>query len=59
MSRDSPGVFGMTPSGETLKGDKGGISNGPDRRPAKSSFSILRSTMSGLCKADIKFWEWP
>ena len=59
MSPNSPGVFfGMQPSGDTLNGDKGGISNGPDRRPAKSSFSILRSTTSGLCKADIKFWEW-
>ena len=48
MSLNSPGVlFGMTPSGDTLNGDKGGISNGPERRPAKSSFSILRSTTFG------------
>ena len=59
MSLNSPGVFfGMTPNGDTLNGDKGGISNGPDRRPAKNSFSILISITSGLCKADIKFWEW-
>ena len=59
MSFNSLGIFfGMTPGGDTLNGDKEGISDGPDRWLAKTSFSILRSTTSGLCKADIKCWEW-
>ena len=58
MNLNSPGdVLGMMSSGDTLKGSKGGTSNGPTILRAVSSLDNFSVTLVGLSLALLRFWD--